>query len=36
MIFAKTTINMTAVSVRDFGANQGKYLGPAARRESVK
>ena len=34
-IFAKTTINMTVVSVRDFRANQGKYLGLAASGESV-
>ena len=35
IIFAKKRKNMTVVSIRDFRANQGKYLGLAASGESV-
>lgn len=35
IIFVKKNNNMTVVSVRDFRANQGKYLDLAANGESV-
>ena len=35
IIFAKKLFIMTVVSIRDFRANQGKYLGLAAGGESV-
>ena len=35
IIFAKNIMSMTVISIRDFRSNQGKYLGLAAKGESV-